>query len=543
MSTSNTIRNNSQSQNGMLKQVVSDAKDFCSTAIIDDQLKRAIEQISNDVDSLTPDQRKQLQEIGQFMTEGHTAPITAMARDGDFDLKLSDDRMYLLLSAKPPIAGGKAVTTSDIIHTLREQKITTGVDVPKIQAALQKVAQGEECDNVAIVHGRPATPGTNGSVQIQARSNLTKPLQYVNINLDAPDKNERLLCLEGDCVLLHMPPVQGKEGTDAQGQPLAPLPVKDEVLDAGPNIRVEEHKFIAEISGMLQLENRKLSILPILFLSTDVTRLQGPIDFDGQVIVQATVRDGSSLKATGDITVHGNVEAAGIESTQGNITVMQGIVGRNEAILAAKKSIHARFVENASLRADENIMIENGALHSNLVAGHTIDITKGKGHLIGGSALAGELIITRILGTISGMKTNVSAGLSGKAMKLLAKLDQALLTQTTKLQTCRQLLERMHHLVRDPSKMDKSSLESLAKLKQIQLILDVKIAHLEKQKMRVMEFASNEGQGVIKVLEDFYPGVTVRLGKHLHIQAQPGRAKQFELDPTNQRILVKPLKR
>lgn len=538
-----TIKNNGKAPNGILKQVLLDAKEFCSSTLFDKQIQSAIEQISSDADQLTIDQRKQLQEIGKFMAAGHTPTIKALAMDGSFELTLSDDRMYLLLAAKPSIAGGAPVTTSDIIQHLRDQNITAGVDVPKIKSELEKVAQGEEISNVVIVRGKPAKAGTDGRIQIQARKSMGLPLQDMDVNLDAPDPKQNLLCMAGDCVMIHHSAVEGQAGVDAHGKPLAPPPVMDVELTAGENLTVKNNRFTATITGMLEIKDRVLTILPILFFATDVTQLQGPIDFDGQIIVQASVRDGVSLKATGDISVHGNVEAAGIESTQGSIIIKQGVVGRNEAILSAKKDIHARFVENASLRADEDIIIEHGTLRSSLVAGGKIEVTKGKGQIIGGSALAGELIIARTLGNTSNMQTDVSAGLSAKAMKLLAKLDDLRQHHTTSLQACRQIIERMHHLVvRDPSKMDKTSLETLAKLKQIQLVLDVKINRVDQRKTRVMEIASEAHAGKIKVLEDVYPGVRVRLGNELHVQTQQGRAKQFVLDPSGQRILYQPYK-
>src|SRR5690606_30124361 len=126
------------------------------------------------------------------------------------------------------------------------------------------------------------------------------------------------------------------------------------------------------------------------YFPEDVTTAQGKIDFKGQVIVKGNVRAGVSIVATDDITIHGNVEAACINSINQSVIIKQGIVGRGEALITAARDISARFVENATLRADGCVNIENGAMHSHIVAGDRLDVTKGKGHLVGGSSLAGN---------------------------------------------------------------------------------------------------------------------------------------------------------
>lgn len=522
--------------------LIKKAKSFCEDTMLDPQLTRAMEQVSSHIEQLTPDQRKQLQDIGQIMTAACAKPIKGMDQPGKFELELSKDRLHMLLTVTPPIAGGKPVAATDVIEELRARGIEKGVMLPDIQKALMTARNGQQIDKVVIVRGVPAIPGTDAHLEIFGRTAVNRPVEKIDEKHHLDLESRSVVCVKDDAVAVYHPPRPGKTGFDAAGKVLQPPPVKNIQISPGPNIRQEGNSFFADITGMLQFDGQMLGVRPVLLFPHDVTAEAGPIDFDGEILVQGTVRGGVSMIATGDIAIEGNVEAAKIQSRGGSVKIAQGIVGRGVAVITAAVNISTKFVENATLQADQDIQIENGSMHSYLVAGQNIDMSHGKGQLIGGNTLAGKQVAVRILGTPSALHTEISVGLSSRSMKALSRIDIKRRGILASLDQCTPLIDRIYKMVGDPSKLDKASLQALSNLKQIQFILQLDLQKLDKRKARVMAFAAQDVSGKVDVIEDVQPGVVIHIGNAVLENKQVARRRQFTYDTQTKRIVGKGLK-
>jgi len=518
------------------------ARIVCDETMVDAELTREMEQVSANIDHLSPDQRRALQEIGQIMTYASAKPVKGLDRPGEFSMELSEDRLHMLLTVIPPLAGGKPISTSDVVEELRRRNIEKGVMLQEIQKSVFTAKSGKEVTQQPIVRGVPATPGTDGYVEFFGRAELNRDIEPVSPEKALDINQSSIACVKDDLVAVYHPPVPGTHGFDAAGQVLDPPVPGDIALEAGPNIVRQGDTFIAQITGMLQFDGKVISVKPVLIFAHDVTAESGPIAFDGEIMVQGTVRSGVKMKATGHITIHGNVEAANIESLQGEIKIHQGIVGRGEAVLVAMTNISTKFVENATLRAQNDIYIENGSMHSFLVAGNKIEMIHGKGQLIGGSTMAGKLVAARIVGTPSGLHTEISVGLSSKAMKVLSRIDFKRRSLQSGLAKCTPLIENIYKMVTDPSKLDKGSLQTLSTLKQMQFILQMKMDKYNARRQKVMAFAAQDTSGTVDILDDLQPGVVVRIGNSTLENKQAGRHRQFAYDLQSKRVICRGLK-
>lgn len=70
-------------------------------------------------------------------------------------------------------------------------------------------------------------------------------------------------------------------------------------------------------------------IQPIYEVSGDANLTTGSIDFTGDIVIHGSVESGVTIKATGSITIDGNVEACNLEAGK-DIILRSGMVGGNQ---------------------------------------------------------------------------------------------------------------------------------------------------------------------------------------------------------------------
>ena len=169
-------------------------------------------------------------------------------------------------------------------------------------------------------------------------------------------------------------------------------------------------KLHAVIDGNLILKGGKLHVLPVFQVDGDVDYSVGNIDFIGTVIVNGAVREGFSVSSSGDIEVRGVVEGARLLSKT-SISITGGVRGMNKAEISADGDITAGFIDQAKVRSNQNISVNNAVLHSDLAARGAITVLGGqKAQVAGGKIQAGMEVVCLTLGSEMGTRTEVIVG-------------------------------------------------------------------------------------------------------------------------------------
>jgi uncharacterized protein (DUF342 family) len=109
----------------------------------------------------------------------------------------------------------------------------------------------------------------------------------------------------------------------------------------------------------------------------------GNVKFSGTVRVQGSVQSGFSVVSEESIFVEESVQGALLSATD-SIHIQKGIVGEGKAVLRAGKSIRARFAEQATLLAVENIHLANACLRCTVKCNAKMTLESEKGNIIGG---------------------------------------------------------------------------------------------------------------------------------------------------------------
>lgn len=149
----------------------------------------------------------------------------------------------------------------------------------------------------------------------------------------------------------------------------------------------EPHSLLAAVNGHVSYAGGLISVHETLTIGRDVDFHTGNIVAVGDVIIGGAVRSGFEVIGR-NITVRGPVEAGRLTARR-NAVCEGGIMGGNRTSIRANKSLRARYCENASLHAGQNILIDGSAMHCRLYAGEKLAV---KGRLAGGEVYCGEAL-------------------------------------------------------------------------------------------------------------------------------------------------------
>jgi len=172
---------------------------------------------------------------------------------------------------------------------------------------------------------------------------------------------------------------------------------------------------------------------PMKELSGDALTQGSTLDFDGHVRVFGNVRKGVTVKATGNIQVVGEVEAAVLEA-RGDVTVSGGLLG---TIRSENGNVTCKFVQGGTIDAPfGNITIAESAMHATMHAGFCAKIGDV---LLGGVCYGERRVDTRIAGSEMGVPTVLYAGLNKMLSDRIEEIRLRAERHMTRLQECERL--------------------------------------------------------------------------------------------------------
>ncbi len=174
-----------------------------------------------------------------------------------------------------------------------------------------------------------------------------------------------------------------RELGDDQGQTVPTEHLCQDISQVvGSNVAVNPDnpkQLISTVNGYPQFSEGKIFVRQILEIPGDVDFHTGNILFVGDLLVQESVRDGFSIQAR-NILVKRHIGGATVQA-QRSVVAEAGVKGRGDAFIKAGKSIRLPFCENATLMAEENILINGACMHSELYVGKQLAV---RGRLLGG---------------------------------------------------------------------------------------------------------------------------------------------------------------
>lgn len=452
-----------------------------------------------------------------FVSQKDGAPVKIAERnpenekDAELEVKVSSDGMTAELWIEPPLADKPWPTLEQALEALASQGVVEGINKDAI-ADMISARAGKNW--VRVASGVPAVDGQDADIDYKIQFGSATPGQEDETGrVDFKSVSSVTVVIKNQLLAEKIPCTEGTDGVTVRGAPLKAKKGKDRPLPAGAGTQPSEDglRLHAMIDGNLILKGGKLHVAPVFQVDGDVDYSVGNIDFIGSVLVNGAVREGFKIVTSGDIEVRGVVEGAHLES-KSDIVITGGIRGMNKAEIRADGDITAGFIDQAHVRSNQNINVNNAVLHSDLAAHGAINVLGGqKAQLAGGKTQAGMEVVCLTLGSEMGTKTEVIVGVlpelterKKSLIALLAEADEkgekveANLSFLKKLESAGELDENKRALM-----------ISLTKAK-FQLQSQVSSAKKELEQIEAqMEGSKNKGR--VRVKGVCHPGVTVSI--------------------------------
>jgi uncharacterized protein (DUF342 family) len=309
-----------------------------------------------------------------------------------------------------------------------------------------------------------------------------------------------------------MLPEMGTVGRTVTGKNIPAKNGRDIPLPLGENVHVAEDEvtILANINGQVVLTNGKINVQPIYTVKGDVNLKTGNIIFLGTVIITGNVDDGFSVKATGNIEVHGTVGKAELDA-EGDIIVNQGINGKGASIIRAGRSVWARFIENTQVEAGNMVSVADGIINSRVDAAKRIVCQGKRAHIVGGKLRAAEEISAKILGSpVSGTETILEVGFDPKSKSELEHFNKIKNSSQKELEEVRRNLRTLINI-----KKEKKSLPEDKEADMQELIdrRDVLVKDYKKAEEKIIQIhqrlESLKVRGRVSASSKVYPGVKI----------------------------------
>lgn len=358
---------------------------------------------------------------GQYTTVGQYKHI--QGADALVSVDVTKDHMKCFIVVSGPGMSGADISADAIKRSLITQGIVEQcIDEKKIEEFVDNPVYDNPflvAEAIMPVDGKDAYLSYN--FETDPKKLKAKVSESGNINYK---ENRIQNVIAGQPLATKIPAERGKGGKTVYGRYLEAKNGKDVQILLGKNVKFDKDgvTVVAEIDGEVMLFNGKITVEPVKFLDA-VNVKTGDIKFVGTVIIKGAVEEGYRVEAT-NIEVNGIVDKSYLEAT-GNIILSQGVFGKGEGYIKAGKSLWAKFINDTTVEVEENVIVSDSIVNSNVTAMKNIIVRGKKAQIIGGHLLATEEICAKKIGSPGGgTETTLEVGIDPRAKNRLLALQK-----------------------------------------------------------------------------------------------------------------------
>ncbi len=430
--------------------------------------------------------------------------------DSTMQVEVTEDEMKAFVHFTPPRYAGRHMEYDEVVEALRGAGVIVGINEEKNAEYLDEMDYSRP---LLAAEGQKPRNGRDAYIDYKVRVDKSG----VNFEEDEQGKvdfrNLELLenVVVGQILALKVPAEEGIPGRTVTNRILPAKSGKDTSLQYGKGTILSENgmELTAEINGQVVFKRNKVSVEPVYVVNGDVSLETGNIVFLGSVIISGNVLDNFVVKAAGNIEVKGAVQKAFLEA-EGDIIIHQGIQGREEAkIESTGGSVFAKFAQGANIVSENDVLVPEGIVHSNVDAGERILSVGRRARIVGGLIRAGNEVNARFLGADVATRTEIRVGINPKVLQQMTELEDIKTKQQSELDEMQKNLNTLENqkktgkLTADKQKM----LDDMISKKE-KIISRVEEINLELEELNAY-IGMLEHKGKICAEKTVYPGVDV----------------------------------
>lgn len=441
----------------------------------------------------------QNQRTGQRGEEGKSSLPDLNAQAVVF---LSKDNLTAWLLVYPPVGTGRDADRALLDRALGEQKISFGVD----EALLDSLPQDPDryFRLFPVARGVAAVNGADGRiVDLFPRTEEHKLTVDENNRVDYTNLDFIHNVEKGGVICRIVPPTEGEPGRTVQNQAIPPKGGKPAAVPKGRNTALSEDELslVSTIAGHVEFSGRSFQVKPVLDIPGNVDFSVGNINFLGDVCIHGDICSGFTVRAMGNITVQGVVEACTVEAGR-DLVVARGVQGDNQAVIRAQRSVFAKYLENSCVYA--KIALESECIiNCDVYCDGGVTVQSGHSKIIGGKIHATHEVKAGIVGSKVGNRTDIILG--GQPCE---EFDFDMLTR--EIQELEETLERTDRQPDSPTK--------LSRMAKLRMQLKLNMGKLEDIRQdRELRIEEPQGLGVCRMeCSTVFPGTVLTIGDSVH---------------------------
>lgn len=337
--------------------------------------------------------------------------------EGLIKVEISNDKMRASVTLIPPKPGGRDIEVSDVVYELKKEDIQYGIKEDSIKKYIDEDRYNEP---FFAAEGDFPANGKNAQIVYHVRTDKKIKLKEDSSGkIDYRDLDLIENVVVGQLLAEKLPAEKGKYGRSLFNEIIEAKDGQDVQLAQGKGTILSEDKtkLTAEVNGQVIYMDGKISVETVYRVNGDVGMKTGNITFLGSVVVTGNVEDNYHIKASGNVEIYGTVQKSSIEA-DGDIIIRQGVTGRGDAkIESTGGNIVSKFIQDATVITDKDVVVNEGVINSIIHAGGKI-VSKGKkGHIVGGSMRAGQIVDTKVIGSSANVYTEVVVGVNPKILR------------------------------------------------------------------------------------------------------------------------------
>ncbi|MEI0562439.1 FapA family protein [Brachyspira pulli] len=408
--------------------------------------------------------------------------ISRAGNNAKISYSISDDKMRAYVTVTKPNKGGREMDLQDVKEIMENCGITFGFQEENVTKCLE-----EGTFNIPILaaEGRPPVNGQNAKIEYLVNVNKKVIPKYIgeDQSIDYKDLSIVENVVEGQKLARKVPATDGEIGRTVLGVKIETKAGKDidikEVLGDNVEMSDDGEYILSTINGQVVLRGKSLNVEPVFEVSGDVGPETGNINFIGSVLVKGSVNDNYSIKAEGNIDVHGTVGKCDLEA-KGDIMVKLGIQGNENSVVKAGGDVIAKFIQFSNVQAGNNVVVTEAILNSNIDSDNRIILIGKRASASGGRLRALREVNGKVLGSQAGTRTLIETGISPAKRRTIDDLDKE--------------KEELDNSIEETERNIKS-LEQAAKLKKLD---DEKKEQLQSYKEQLEQASSRREEVVLE---------------------------------------------
>lgn len=403
---------------------------------------------------------------------------------------------------------------TEILELLTQTGVNFGIEDKTLDAIVQ---EKRSVENRVIARGKPTPASTE--------TNIIWYVSHPGNRVEETDSNQRVdyktqeefhFVKKGAELASLLPPENSQWGTTVQGVSVPPQPpALSKLLGENIELSADGLSILATKDGYVLWRNGRVSVDDIYSVDGDVDFHTGNIRFNGSIQINGDVKSGFRVEATGDIHIKGSVDAATVYSSEGDIVITQGVLGKQRAKLLAERSIFCGFIQDAKVVARKDVTVQGYVINSHISAGGKVHLTGNPALIRGGEVFAEEGIEADEIGADRVIPTRI--GLTSSDLREVGQEQDALKDKIESFREEAYLIEKkMDFLQLLQKRLGTLTPIKLAELDDARLKkteLEHQISSLEKE--MVAQLAKSQDMGpkkLIRVHQNLYRGVTITIG-------------------------------